>query len=508
MKKLFKKLALAFVAVLTLSVGTGTVREVKAADETYAKVTESLSDWSGRYLIVYESKNYAFNGNLSTIDATKNFKAVSINDNKITGSGINYYFDIEKVSGGYSICSESGNYIGRSATSNGMNITTTYSSDYVNTISFLNGTVSIKGKGGPAIQFYDSGADSRFRYYKSTQKAVALYKLLEENTESNSDKIKKNDTTASLGFDYYVPETDNKYIKVTQSLSDWTGQYLIGYEKEDTLHVFNGSLGDNIDSVKNYKVVENEDSIVKSTAEIEMYAFSFEKIENTETYSIKTSTGHYIGKTAYANGLDKNETTVYSNTISFGESGNIIITSESGCALKFNANADQMRFRFYKSGQSDIVLYKMVESSTSKSLSEPKFDNISILFGVSLSNDLFEDFETVSAGVKITCNNKTVDKTVDLAKDSEGNYVSYSVGVIFELFADNNYVTEETKDRLTTSITAQVYFIADGKTLELYSKTVTVLDMIDIYLGADYAENEQVQKHVVGLKALKAYIEA
>ena len=510
MKKLFKKLSLMVVALLTFSVGSNyTVKEVKAADEKYVKVTEALDDWSGRYLIVYESESVAFNGSLdsNSIDTAQNFVNVSISDNSITSSEINYYFDINKVNGGYSVCSASGLYIGRSATSNGLNKADAYSEDYLNNISFSNGSVNISGKGGPKLQFYSQAENSRFRYYKSTQKTISLYKLFVEDNESNSDKIEKQDTTASLGFDYYIPESDNNYVKVTENLTDWTGKYLIGYETETDLCVFNGALGEEIDSINNYKTVSSVDNAVKSTAEIETYAFTFEKIENTETYSIKSSTGYYIGKTAYSNGLDKNLTKIYSNTISYDE-GNPIITAEGNTTLKFNAASDQMRFRFYKSGQKDIVLYKLNTSSNSSDSNNPKFDNISILFGADLPSNLFEEFVSVSAGVKITRNNKTIDRPVSLNKDENGKYTSFSVGVIFEIFADNVYVSEETKDRLTTEITAQVYFVADGNTLELFSKTVTVLGMLNTYLGSEFAENDVVQSHIVALRALKTFIEA
>ena len=83
----------------------------------------------------------------------------------------------------------------------------------------------------------------------------------------------------------------------------------------------------------------------------------------------------------------------------------------------------------------------------------------------------------------------------------------YSVGAVLEVFADGEYVTEENKSRLTQNITAAVYFVVDGETVILETKTVSVLSMINTYLN-EYASHDIVENHVGGLKALKAYIEA
>ena len=38
--------------------------------QSYVKVTTAPADWEGDYLIVYETNSVAFNGGLSTLDAT------------------------------------------------------------------------------------------------------------------------------------------------------------------------------------------------------------------------------------------------------------------------------------------------------------------------------------------------------------------------------------------------------------------------------------------------------
>ncbi len=145
----------------------------------YIKVTEAPQDWSGEYLIVYETDSYIFDGSLETLDATSNYQAVTISDSTITAAeGDAYRFVIAAVDGGHSIQSASGVYMGRTANSNGLNEDT---SALVNTISLnSDGTVNIIGAGGAYLRYNASSNQYRFRYYKSSsytsQKAICLYK--------------------------------------------------------------------------------------------------------------------------------------------------------------------------------------------------------------------------------------------------------------------------------------------------------------------------------------------
>lgn len=150
---------------------------VNAAEEkTYVKVTSASTDWTGEYLIVYEAGNVIFDGSRTTMDATSNYKTVTISSDKITIED-GYYFTID--SNGY-IKSASGYYIGQTSNANGLKSST--STGYVNSISFNSSDSSINLISGSAYLRYNatSGQD-RFRYYKSSsytnQKAIHLYKL-------------------------------------------------------------------------------------------------------------------------------------------------------------------------------------------------------------------------------------------------------------------------------------------------------------------------------------------
>ena len=151
----------------------------------YKKVTVAPADWSGQYLIVYETGSKAFDGSLTTLDANNNNISVSIANETIayTEATEAAEFTIAPMTGGYSIKSASGNYIGQSSDANGL-----ASSDapLLNTISYSDGSADIKAAGGTHLRFNKSSGQERFRYFKSStytaQQPIQLYKREGEAT--------------------------------------------------------------------------------------------------------------------------------------------------------------------------------------------------------------------------------------------------------------------------------------------------------------------------------------
>ena len=146
-----------------------------SAPTSWDKITSTTDLEDGDYLIVYEGSSKAFNGGLSTLDATNNNIGVTIANSSITYSETTEAakFTIASVTGGYSIKSASGYYIGRGANSNGMDTST--SEAYVNTISFTNGNAIINGSGGKQLLFNTANDQQRFRY-SSNGGDIQLYK--------------------------------------------------------------------------------------------------------------------------------------------------------------------------------------------------------------------------------------------------------------------------------------------------------------------------------------------
>ena len=148
----------------------------------YEKVTAAPENWDGEYLIVYENGSKAFNGSLTTLDATNNGIQVSISNNAIpaTSETDAVNFTIAASGNSYTIQSASGYYIGRSTNSNGLDANQTNS--LPNTITYNNSShsVNIIGSGGAYLRFNKTAGQLRFRYFQSTtysnQQPIQLYK--------------------------------------------------------------------------------------------------------------------------------------------------------------------------------------------------------------------------------------------------------------------------------------------------------------------------------------------
>ncbi len=141
---------------------------------TYVKVTSAPADgnWEGTYLIVYEDGSVAYDGSLTSTfqgsTSIPNKVSVSIKNGVIVSNSEvdNITVTIAQVTGGYSIKTKAGFYIGQSKTDNGIYGATTWSDDYLNQISYNNGVVEIVPKGTCWLTYNKSAG--YFRYYKQT----------------------------------------------------------------------------------------------------------------------------------------------------------------------------------------------------------------------------------------------------------------------------------------------------------------------------------------------------
>lgn len=173
-----KKLTL-FVAALC-----ATTMAVNAAETEWQKVTAEPTDWSGNYILVYEktTKNASDSAYVWTgVDAAFCYTPVVIADGKVTGSD---FVSITIASTGEGICSilvnggtNKGKYLGHTGSKNGM---TFNDASMVDTISYdaTNKCVLIKGSNSMTLTYNATAgtSNSRFRYYKTANKSVQLYK--------------------------------------------------------------------------------------------------------------------------------------------------------------------------------------------------------------------------------------------------------------------------------------------------------------------------------------------
>ena len=213
----------------------------------------------------------------------------------------------------------------------------------------------------------------------------------------NISKIEKLDIASTNWKDKETPTppvTTPVYEKVTYALTDWSGDYLIVHEdassKTPSPVAFDGSLSE-LDQTSNTKSVVISDNKIEATTEMDAISFTIAAIDGG--YSIQSASGVYIGKSSYANGLDE-KTAALVNTISYADNTLSVygtgVKNGSFVSLKFNKTSGQNRFRYYKSGQEDIAIYRRSEALPEKpylSITEPESLEIAYTGG---TTDLIE----------------------------------------------------------------------------------------------------------------------
>lgn len=203
------------------SVSVTITQAAKAAEGAayYEKVTSAPADWSGEYLLVYESDKYLFDGSLTDVDSSPNYITLqSISDRLSFADYSQYAVTIEKYETGYSVKTASGYYIGRSANSNGFNSST--STPYVNTLSFEDGMIKIAGSGGRVFNY--NSQSGKFRFFASTNAPlVSAYKLVggNEGGETPVEKTLESIAVSDAKTEYTVGD---EFVKptVTATYSD------------------------------------------------------------------------------------------------------------------------------------------------------------------------------------------------------------------------------------------------------------------------------------------------
>ena len=212
---------------------------------SYVKVTSTSDITDGKYLIVNESAKVAFNGGLTSFDATGNKISVTISSSAIAANSTTNAasFDIKKTNSVYTIKSASGYYIGKADASNGLSAST--STQYTNTLTIEDGSASIKSQGNTYLKYNSNSGQNRFRYYGSGQQVVQLYKLNGSAEVAVITGFLAEDSNANQYTTNSVFDNDNGLV-VSLKYSNGTSQPL---ESGYTCKIYN-SLDEEIDKGK------------------------------------------------------------------------------------------------------------------------------------------------------------------------------------------------------------------------------------------------------------------
>ena len=193
----------------------------------YVKVNSDADLTSGQYLIVYEEGALAFDGSLTTLDASNNGFSVVITNGRIESSteidAKSFTISIGTQS---TIKSASGYYIGNNSDSNSLSANPT--TQFENTITLDQDGANIVSSGGAHLRYNANSGQERFRYFKSStytaQKAIALYKR--NSTAPAPEK--------TLNSELYISGNIKKQFNVNESFSFGDGVVKANYSNGES----------------------------------------------------------------------------------------------------------------------------------------------------------------------------------------------------------------------------------------------------------------------------------
>lgn len=202
--------------------------EGSGGGETYDKVTSTDDIEDGQYLVVCESQSVAFNGGLSTLDASSNTISVDISSNQIAVSSTTEDAEFTIDATNQTIQSASGYYIDRTSGTSGGALHTTTSNPQSHTFSIDNSgnfvdQASVTGTHS-YLKYNANSGQERFRYYVTGQTDIQLYKK------------SSGTTTYSLN-----PSCDGPMITVSKTSIDF-GDVKVGGSYTETFTVSGENL--------------------------------------------------------------------------------------------------------------------------------------------------------------------------------------------------------------------------------------------------------------------------
>lgn len=248
----------------------------------YEKVTGPLSDYSGQYLIVYETDSVALDGTLSDPDVERNHVDVTISDNKIVATdaldNVSFTFAPDSShAGSYFVTNSSGLYLyqynGSNNNSNRVYIGYRSNSAYLAVSVDSNGNASVSWGTAAYLKFDNSETWHEFYFSSSSEMMdIQLYKR----------------TSGEVGPSYDVPVSEIGFSAIDNNSSNY-GESSV-YDTDNAL-VVKANYDDGSDKVLT-KGANGYSYVVKDSNDVAID--SSKAFTNQGNYTVIVSYKNYI----------------------------------------------------------------------------------------------------------------------------------------------------------------------------------------------------------------------
>ncbi len=157
----------------------------------------------------------------------------------------------------------------------------------------------------------------------------------------------------------------DKYVKVTAEQKDWTGTYLLGYEKDNTVNLWKGK-----DANTSYVQLALSDNAISLDGVTDKpVILTIVKWNSGYSIQINIEGNNYISGTSGSNKMNFNEAAQL-NTIAFDSTSKSVLITSNTSVLRYNSGY----FRYYRSTsyktQSPVQLYKLEENTHAHAYSD------------------------------------------------------------------------------------------------------------------------------------------
>ncbi len=311
-----------------------------AYSQTYQKVTTTPTDWSGKYLIVYENSEteaYVFNGtseDRNFITTTLANNAIEYGNGELSACELSITPVSDKDTYYIQIISNS-KYIGKSKNENGLDIN---NASLENNITINDdGTVTIISSGGRKFYYFPN----KFYYYLDGS-SVCLYKYEESKlastpqiSSSNGQYVIEENTEISI-----TCATGGSTIYYTTDGSEPTTssqQYISPFTVSENCVIKAIAVAEGLENSKigdfNVTFVRASENELQATVVIEDVAKENGWVDKTQYLTLETS-GFTFNVTLDSNGSSgKYDASV--EIWRFGNNGTLDIKAPTDCTMKY-----------------------------------------------------------------------------------------------------------------------------------------------------------------------------